>query len=208
MPVIIRPEHRIPETYINGTQLVAGVDEAGRGPLVGAVVAAAVILDPDRPVEGLADSKKLSAARREQLERQIKQLALAWSVASVPASRIDEINILNATFEAMNQAIASLDKVADIILIDGNKTPQQSDRMIAIIKGDQRVDCISAASILAKVARDREMFELDVHFPEYGFARHKGYPTKAHLEALKQHGPLVQHRHSYGPVSCLVSKDS
>lgn len=208
MPVIIRPEHRIPEAYINGTQLVAGVDEAGRGPLVGAVVAAAVILDPDRPVEGLADSKKLSAARREQLEYQIKQAALAWSVASVPASRIDEINILNATFEAMNQAITSLNKVADIILIDGNKTPQQGDRMIAIIKGDQRVDCISAASILAKVARDREMLELDARFPEYGFARHKGYPTKIHLEALQQHGPIVQHRRSYGPVSCLVSKDS
>ena len=103
---------------------------------------------------------------------------------------------------------ASLNKAADIILIDGNKTPRQSDRMIAIIKGDQRVDCISAASILAKVARDREMLELDARFPEYGFARHKGYPTKIHLEALQQHGPIVQHRRSYGPVSCLVSKDS
>ena len=121
MPVIVRPEHRIPQTYINGTQLVAGVDEAGRGPLVGSVVAAAVILNPDRPIEGLADSKKLSAARREQLESVIKQTALAWSVASVSASRIDEINILNATFEAMNQAIAALNKAADIILIDGNR---------------------------------------------------------------------------------------
>lgn len=204
MPVVVRPEHRIPEVYINGTQLVAGVDEAGRGPLVGAVVAAAVILNPDSPVEGLADSKKLSAARREQLECRIKQTALAWSVASVPASRIDEINILNATFEAMNQAIASLDKVADIILIDGNKIPQQSDRMIAIIKGDQRVDCISAASILAKVARDREMLELDARFPEYGFARHKGYPTKAHFGALDEYGVINEHRRSFAPVArCL-----
>lgn len=204
MPVIVRPEHRIPQTYINGTQLVAGVDEAGRGPLVGSVVAAAVILNPDRPIEGLADSKKLSAARREQLESVIKQTALAWSVASVSASRIDEINILNATFEAMNQAIAALNKAADIILIDGNRTPQQSDRMIAIIKGDQRVDSISAASILAKVARDREMFELDERFPEYGFARHKGYPTKAHFMALEIYGPIDEHRYSFSPVSRLT----
>ncbi|MBE9516032.1 MAG: ribonuclease HII [Proteobacteria bacterium] len=198
---IIRLHDTIPAAYVDGSQAIAGVDEAGRGPLVGEVVAASVILDPERPIDGLDDSKKLSEKRRNILAEAIKENALSWSVASVSAARIDEINILNATFEAMRAAIGELGTVYSWCLVDGNKTPANDSSMVAVIKGDQRIPAISAASILAKVARDAMMYELDKQYPQYGFARHKGYPTKIHIEALRQHGPIDEHRRSYGPVA-------
>ena len=183
---------------------IAGADEAGRGPLVGTVVAGAVILDKNNPIEGLNDSKKLSAKKREQLSAEIKQKALAWSVVSVDADEIDRINILQASLLAMKRAIESLSTAPDIALIDGNKCPQLSCRVEAIVKGDSRVAAISAASILAKVERDRQMFELHEQYPQYEFDRHKGYPTKVHMELLKKHGPCPEHRKSFSPVKKLL----
>lgn len=180
--------------------LIAGVDEVGRGPLVGAVVTAAVILDPARPIAGLADSKKLSEKRREFLYEEIKEKALAWSLGRAEPEEIDEINILQATMLAMQRAIAGLAVVPEFVLIDGNRCPALPMPSQAVIKGDSRVAEISAASILAKVTRDREMVALDLAFPEYGFAKHKGYPTAAHLEQLALHGTTVHHRRSFGPV--------
>jgi len=180
--------------------LIAGVDEVGRGPLVGAVVTAAVILDPARPIAGLADSKKLSEKRREFLYEEIKEKALAWSLGRAEPEEIDEINILQATMLAMQRAIAGLAVVPEFVLIDGNRCPALPMPSQAVIKGDSRVAEISAASILAKVTRDREMVALDLAFPEYGFAKHKGYPTAAHLEQLALHGATVHHRRSFGPV--------
>lgn len=182
--------------------LICGVDEAGRGPLAGSVVAAAVILDPERPITGLADSKKLSAKARERLAPQIRERALAWAIGEATAAEIDEINILQATFLAMRRAVAGLSIVPVHALIDGNRVPAglpcSAD---AIVKGDAKEPAISAASILAKTYRDAQLLELDRLYPQYGFARHMGYPTAAHLEALQLHGPSPAHRRSFGPVA-------
>lgn len=179
---------------------IAGVDEVGRGPLVGAVVTAAVILDPDRPIVGLADSKKLSAKRREALYHEIKEKALAWSLGRAEPDEIDSLNILHATMLAMQRAVAGLSVTPNYVLIDGNRCPVLPVPSQAVVKGDSRVPEISAASILAKVTRDREMEALDLLFPHYGFAKHKGYPTAFHLEKLARHGATHHHRRSFGPV--------
>lgn len=184
---------------------VAGVDEVGRGPLVGNVVAAAVILDPARPIPGLTDSKKLSAGKRERLQEQIRERALAWAIASASPAEIDELNILQASLLAMRRAVLALDPQPDHALIDGNRCPQLPCTAEAVIKGDLLVEAISAASILAKVHRDREMLDLHQRYPEYGFDRHKGYPTRAHLEALAQLGPLAEHRRSFAPVRRVLA---
>jgi ribonuclease HII len=187
-----------------GTRLVdgwtAGVDEAGRGPLAGPVVAAAVILDPDRPIDGLTDSKKLSAAQRETLEQRIRGEALAWALGRAEVEEIDRINILQATLLAMQRAVQALPLPPRSVLVDGNQCPRLSVQTQAVVKGDLLVPAISAASILAKQARDREMIALDRLFPAYGFAVHKGYPTRAHLAALDQHGVCRVHRRTYAPV--------
>lgn len=180
--------------------LLAGVDEAGRGPLVGNVVAAAVILDSNNPVAGLADSKKLSAVRREQLAAQIRECAIAWSVISIDAREIDRINILQATMLAMKQAVEQLAVPPQHVFIDGNRCPDIRLPTTAVVKGDTRVAEISAASILAKVERDAQMLVLHECYPQYGFDQHKGYPTASHLEALAEYGPCPEHRHSYRPV--------
>ena len=166
------------------TQLVAGVDEVGRGPLVGAVVTAAVILDPARPIAGLNDSKKLSEKRRLALYEEIKEKALSWSLGRAEPHEIDELNILHATMLAMQRAVAGLHIAPEYVLIDGNRCPKLPMPAMAVVKGDSRVPEISAASILAKVTRDAEMAALDIVFPQYGFAQHKGYPTAFHLEKL------------------------
>lgn len=181
-------------------RLIAGVDEVGRGPLVGAVVTAAVILDPARPIVGLADSKKLSEKRREALYEEIVAKALCWSLGRAEPEEIDRLNILHATMLAMQRAVAGLSLVPDMVLIDGNRCPVLPMRSQAVVKGDSRVAEISAASILAKVTRDREMIELDRLFPEYGFAQHKGYPTAFHLEKLAALGATQHHRCSFAPV--------
>lgn len=183
---------------------VAGVDEAGRGPLAGPVVAAAVILDANNPIAGLDDSKRLSASRRERLFDEIQQKALAWSVAYASVEEIDNINILQATMLAMQRAVDALQPAAEHALIDGNRCPQLSCPVRAIIKGDSRVAAISAASIMAKVTRDREMQLLDVMYPGYGLAQHKGYPSKAHIEALQLLGASPVHRRSYAPVRKIL----
>lgn len=197
----------VPEIMINDIdidlssyRLIAGVDEAGRGPLVGAVVAAAVILDAQRPIDGLNDSKKLSASKREQLAEQIKSRAVGWAVCSVEADEIDRINILQASLLAMKRAVESLPEAPDFALIDGNKLPQLGCEAAAIVKGDARVEAIAAASILAKVERDAQMQALHLTYPQYEFDRHKGYPTKAHMALLQRHGPCPQHRRSFAPV--------
>ncbi|ENX13234.1 ribonuclease HII [Acinetobacter sp. CIP 64.2] len=180
---------------------VAGVDEAGRGPLVGSVVAAAVILDPNNPIEGLNDSKKLTEKKREKLFVEIQEKALAWSIAEATHAEIDELNILQATFLAMRRAVEALDTPPVKVIVDGNQIPKGiTIPCEAIVGGDASHAEISAASILAKVTRDRQMQELDQQFPDYGFAKHKGYPTKAHFEAIAAHGVIEQHRRSYGPV--------
>lgn len=184
------------------TAWVCGVDEAGRGPLVGAVVAAAVILDPARPIEGLADSKKLSPAVRERLAVEIREKAIAWCVAEASAEEIDCINILQATMLAMKRAIEGLKIQPAHALIDGNRIPTGLPcGAEAIVKGDAKEPAISAASILAKTARDAQMVALDADYPQYGFSKHMGYPTPVHLAALKVHGPTPQHRRSFGPVA-------
>ncbi len=189
-----------PFEYPDAT-LIAGVDEVGRGPLVGAVVTAAVILDPNNPIEGLTDSKKLTDKKREVLFEQIKEKALAWSLGRAEPEEIDDINILAATMLAMERAVNGLPIAPDYVLIDGNRVPSGiTVPAQAIVKGDLRVAEISAASILAKVVRDREMEALDKEYPQYGFAKHKGYPTKAHFEALEQHGAIEGYRKSFKPV--------
>jgi ribonuclease HII len=182
------------------TRLVAGVDEVGRGPLVGAVVTAAVILDPAKPIVGLADSKKLSEKRRNTLYDEIIEKALAWSLGRAEPEEIDSLNILHATMLAMQRAVAGLAIAPEYVLIDGNRCPALPMPSLAVIKGDSRVAEISAASILAKVTRDREMATLDLSFPQYGFAQHKGYPTAFHLEKLAEHGATEHHRKSFAPV--------
>ena len=182
------------------TELIAGVDEVGRGPLCGPVVTAAVILDPKRPISGLKDSKKLTEARRTELSEQIKQSALAWCIARADVEEIDQLNILHATMLAMQRAVAGLSIVPELALIDGNRCPHLAVPCQAIVKGDDRVPAIAAASILAKVARDTEMQELDRQYPGYGMAGHKGYPTKQHLLALQTLGATPIHRRSFKPV--------
>lgn len=187
---------------------IAGVDEVGRGPLVGAVVTAAVILDPNKPINGLADSKKLTEKKREQLFIEIQEKALCWCIGRAEPEEIDEINILHATMLAMQRAVAGLSITPDFVLVDGNRCPKLSMPSQAVVKGDSLVQEISAASILAKVVRDREMVELDKAYPEYGFAKHKGYPTAYHLEKLAQHGATKFHRTSFAPVRrALEAKD-
>ena len=181
-------------------ELVAGVDEVGRGPLCGAVVTAAVILDPARPIEGLNDSKKLTEARREALFPLIQERALAWCIARAEVEEIDRLNILHATMLAMQRAVAGLSVQPTLVLVDGNRCPVLPMRSEPVVKGDSRVPAIAAASILAKVARDREMLELDQQYPGYGIAGHKGYPTPVHLAALRELGATPVHRRSFGPV--------
>ena len=184
--------------------LVAGVDEVGRGPLIGDVVAAAVILDPENPIEGLTDSKKLSEKRREQLAEEIKEKALAWCIASASPQEIDEINILHASMLAMQRSVEGLNPQPDHVKVDGNRCPKLGVSVEAIVKGDAKVPEIGAASIIAKVYRDQQMVELDRAHPEYGFAKHKGYPTAEHMKLLQQHGVLPQYRRSFGPVKRLL----
>ena len=179
---------------------LAGVDEVGRGPLVGSVVAAAVILGPKAPIDGLTDSKKLTARRRESLDVLIRERALAFAVAEASAEEVDSLNIYHATHLAMRRAVDALAPQAEYLLVDGNRLPGHALPGQAVVKGDARHPAIAAASILAKVARDAQMAELDLRYPEYGFARHKGYPTKEHLAALEAHGPLAEHRKSFAPV--------
>tara|TARA_R110002049_G_scaffold24325_4_gene86439 strand:+ start:377 stop:973 length:597 start_codon:yes stop_codon:yes gene_type:complete len=188
--------------------LVCGVDEAGRGPLCGSVMAAAVILDPARPIEGLADSKRLTAKRRERLAAQIRQQALAWAVAEAGVEEIDELNILHASLLAMQRAVAALPHTPGLVLIDGNRCPALGLPCEAVVGGDATVPEISAASILAKTVRDETMNALDAQYPQYGFARHKGYPTPEHLAALRVHGALECHRRSFGPVRAILAQTS
>ncbi|MDR1424390.1 MAG: ribonuclease HII [Azoarcus sp.] len=179
---------------------ICGVDEAGRGPLCGPVVAAAVILDPARPIDGLADSKKLTARTRERLAAAIRERALAWSVAEASVEEIDRLNILHASLLAMQRAVAGLALLPDEVLIDGNRCPDLALPMRAIVGGDALEPAISAASILAKTARDAQMVELDQRYPRFGLARHKGYPTAAHLAAIRRYGVAHFYRKSFAPV--------
>lgn len=183
--------------------MIAGVDEAGRGPLAGPVTAAAVILDPARPITGLADSKRLSPSKRERLAEEIRDKALAWALGWADVAEIDQINILQASLLAMRRAVSGLCLAPDRALIDGNRCPALLCPSQAIVRGDATVPAISAASILAKVARDAKMRELHERYPLYEFARHKGYPTAAHVAALRRHGPCVEHRQSFAPVAAL-----
>lgn len=189
-----------------GELLVCGVDEAGRGPLAGPVSAAAVILDPSRPIAGLNDSKKLSARVRERLAAQIQRDALAWAVAFASEEEIDSLNILQASLLAMSRAVAALSVRPDQALVDGKFCPLLACPARAIVDGDSLEPAISAASILAKTARDAVMLQLDQKFPRYGFARHKGYPTAAHLAALRAHGACAAHRRSFAPVRAVISQ--
>jgi len=205
------PDFEYPIAYC-----IAGVDEVGRGPLVGDVVTAAVILDPDNPIEGLMDSKKLSEKKRNLLSIEIKEKAIAWSLGRASPQEIDTLNILHATMLAMQRAVAGLNVEPDFVLVDGNRCPtflcnasENNQRSLkiasqAVVKGDARVAEISAASIIAKVARDNEMIALDKCHPEYGFAKHKGYPTKLHLEKIIEHGVLDCYRQSFKPVARVL----
>ena len=189
--------------HLKGT--LAGVDEVGRGPLAGNVVAAAVILDPNQPIEGLADSKKISEKKRNALYDVIQEQAISYAIAWATPEEIDRINILQASLVAMMRAVNALEVPPEFALIDGNRCPDGlSCPAASVVKGDSRVEAISAASILAKVYRDREMLESDKTYPGYGLAQHKGYPTKAHMEALMSLGPSPIHRRSFGPVAKLV----
>lgn len=192
---------------------IAGVDEVGRGPLVGDVVTAAVILDPDNPVEGLADSKKVSEKKRPIVAEEIKQKAIAWAIGRATPEEIDTLNILHATMLAMQRAVADLSVTPDFVLVDGNRCPTFATEhgeieSQSVVKGDARVAEISAASILAKVARDEEMIELDKKYPQYGFAQHKGYPTKVHLEKIIEHGVIDCYRQSFKPVANVIANRS
>jgi ribonuclease HII len=188
-------------------EVVAGVDEAGRGPLAGPVMAAAVILNHKKPILGLADSKTLQASQRMRLAVQIQAHAVAWAVCCATVGEIDQLNILQATLLAMKRAVSSLPQLPDLALIDGKQTPFLPCKSRAIIRGDQSHTAISAASILAKVARDTEMIRLDKQYPQYGFAQHKGYGTLQHLKALKQYGPTPIHRKSFAPVRRTLALD-
>jgi ribonuclease HII len=192
-------------------QLICGVDEAGRGPLAGAVYAAAVVLNPEKPIQGLADSKKLSEKKRDVLALEIKSHALAWGIAYSTVEEIDQINILQASLLAMKRAVeliqvslVDMQPMQLLVQVDGNQCPKISLPCEAIVKGDSKVQAISAASILAKTARDAALYELDQQYPMYGFAQHKGYPTAAHMALLREHGVSPVHRRSYAPVKALI----
>ncbi len=185
-------------------ELICGVDEAGRGPLAGPVFAAAVILDPAKPIEGLRDSKKLTEAKRDLLAVQIKTHAMAWSIAFCSEAEIDELNILQASMLAMRRAVEGLNIAPTLALIDGNRCPVMPIRSEAIVKGDAKVAAISAASILAKTARDAVCLHMHQLYPQYAFDQHKGYPTALHLERLREHGVSAVHRRSYSPVRALL----
>lgn len=200
LPIVIK--NITPEQVAFISQgMVAGVDEVGRGPLIGDVVTAAVILDPSKPIAGLNDSKKLTEKRRNALYQQIMDNALSVSVGRASPTEIDQLNILHATMLAMQRAVAGLSILPERILVDGNRVPEFGIASHAIVKGDGLVAAISAASIIAKVTRDAEMDALDRQYPQYGFAKHKGYPTKVHFEALALHGVLPEHRKSFRPVA-------
>ena len=184
--------------------VVCGVDEAGRGPLAGPVFAAAVILHPERPIDGLRDSKKLTAERRDALAPQIKEYALAWAIAECSHEEIDSLNILQATMLAMRRAVEALSTAPTVALIDGNRSPVMLVRCCPIIEGDDKVHAISAASILAKTARDAALVTLHAQYPEYGFDQHKGYGTAMHLERLRLHGASPVHRRSFAPVRAVL----
>lgn len=194
-------------TDFNVPELTAGVDEVGRGPLCGDVVTAAVILDPENPITGLNDSKKLTEKRREALFDEIQQKALSFCVARASVAEIDDINILQASLLAMHRAVAGLSIQPEYVLVDGNKVPKWPYKAEAVVKGDSRVPAIAAASILAKVTRDREMVALDSVYPGYGIAGHKGYPTKVHMEALQRLGVTPIHRRSYAPVRAALESE-
>lgn len=194
MPALIYPQ-----------STVCGIDEAGRGPLAGPVVAAAVILDPNRPIDGLNDSKKLSEKKRKQLAEEIRQHAIAWAVAEASVEEIDRINILQASLLAMRRAVELLAVKPESAQVDGNKCPRLDIPVEAIIKGDGKVASIAAASILAKTTRDAQMRALHESYPQYGFDRHMGYPTAAHFAALRQHGASPVHRRTFGPVAEQLS---
>ena len=185
--------------------LIAGVDEVGRGPLVGDVVTAAVILNPNKPITGLADSKKLTDKKRQLLAIEIKEKALCYAIGRCSPTEIDELNILQATMLAMSRAVEALSTVPEFVFVDGNRLPKLTMPAQAVVKGDSLVAEISAASILAKVARDDEMIALDARYPQYGFAGHKGYPTKAHFAALEQYGTIDEHRKSFKPVQRVLA---
>ena len=191
---------------MTGISLTCGVDEAGRGPLAGSVYAAAVILDPAHPIAGLKDSKVLSEKKRMHLAAEIRTHALAWSVAFATVDEIEQLNILHASMLAMQRAVLGLNPAAEFALIDGNRCPHLPIPARAIVKGDASEACISAASILAKTERDQEMRRLADIYPMYGFERHAGYPTAAHLAALEAHGPCPEHRNSFGPVKRILNK--
>src|SRR5690554_3256985 len=191
-----------------GQELVAGVDEVGRGPLCGAVITAAVILDPARPIEGLNDSKKLTAVQREALFPVIQERALAWAIGRAEVHEIDQLNILHATMLAMQRAVAALSIQPDRVLVDGNRCPVLPMPSEPVIQGDGLIPAISAASILAKVTRDREMEEMDVLYPGYGLGKHKGYATREHLDALQQLGATPLHRRSFAPVQRALDTHS
>ncbi|OGT84090.1 MAG: ribonuclease HII [Gammaproteobacteria bacterium RIFCSPLOWO2_12_FULL_47_76] len=192
------PEYKIPENAV-----IAGVDEVGRGPLAGPVIAAAVILDPEQPIYGLADSKSINEKKREKLAQEIMLKSRAWAIARAEVYEIDELNILQASLLAMCRSVDALNIKPGLVLVDGKHCPEMELPVKAIIKGDTKVAAISAASIIAKVARDREMTDLDHEYPGYGFAVHKGYPTMAHIQALKQLGACPIHRRSFAPVKNL-----
>lgn len=192
------------EVGYSGSAL-AGVDEVGRGPLAGDVVAAAVMLDPHRPIEGLRDSKKLSATRREELAQLIRERSLAWSIASASVAEIDELNILQASLLAMHRAVQALDPQPEYVLVDGNRLPRWHYASQPVVRGDDRVPAIAAASILAKVHRDSALIALEIQYPGYGFASHKGYPTPEHLQALQTLGLTPMHRRSFAPVKKLLA---
>jgi Ribonuclease HII len=188
-------------------EIIAGVDEAGRGPLAGPVIAAAVILDPRNPIAGLADSKKLTALKREQLAREIYAKSLAWAISRAEVEEIDKINILQASLLAMQRCVNLLKLRPARVLVDGLNCPEVDCAVEAIAKGDSRIPCISAASIIAKVSRDREMTELDREYPGYGFARHKGYPTRSHIMAIARLGVCPIHRRSFAPIKNRMQKN-
>lgn len=205
LPPLVRASDPLPDlAKLASDRVVVGVDEVGRGPLAGDVVAAAVALDPDRSIAGLADSKTLSEEQREARAAEVEAFSRMWAIGRASPQEIDELNILQASLLAMARAVAALPMQPDVVLVDGRHLPKWPYASCAVIKGDARVDAIAAASIIAKVTRDRAMYRIHERWPEYGFDSHKGYPTARHIAALQQHGPCPIHRQSFGPVKNLL----